>query len=100
MYCVDATDGVIQSDSTDDNYSDSNEASDEDEEDDVRSSSVQSVRRQRSLSPCVEETIEVATDEPPVEAPKDDPWDTSASRKKGHKNSKSKISERRAVFES
>ena len=116
MNLIDTTDGVIQSDSqsnndsTEDDYSDSNEASDEDGEDDVRSSSLQSVRRRRSPSPeepkssevaysHVVETTEVARDAP-EEDPKDVFWDTSASRKKGHKNSKSKISEKRAFFES
>jgi hypothetical protein len=95
---------------TESSYSDSNEASDDDEE---RSPSARPARRRnRSLppdepessheayisAPRVIETREVET--VADAAPAEDPWDFGSSSKRGKQSKKSKISERRAIFES
>jgi hypothetical protein len=116
MHWIDATDGMIQSDpksnndSTENDYSDSNEASDED---DVRSLSARSVSGRRSLSPekaegpkgaeiCAPIDIEILEPDAVVEtAPDGYSWTDWGSHPKVNKKSKkSKVSERRALFES
>jgi hypothetical protein len=116
MYWIDATDGMIQSDpqsnsdSTENDYSDSNEASDED---DVRSLSARSVSRRRSLSSvkaesskeaeiCAPIDIEIPEARVVVEvAPDGDSWaDWSSHTEVNKKSKKSKVSKRRAVYES
>lgn len=112
MYWIDATDGMIQSDpqsnidSTENDYSDSNEASDDD---DVRSLSARSVNRRRSLFPEraeIPNSLPIEIVIPEVEAvvepaPDGDSWANWGSHTKVNKKSKKlKVSERRAVFES